>query len=178
MANDTKLPPIAPGQRYGRLTAIEFAGRGPRNSAIWKFRCDCGVEIIKPAARVRCGTTKSCGCFRIDFGRSIGAIKKHGLYGTPEWVSWNHMLDRCRNQNSDAYEEYGGRGIKVCERWTVFENFLTDMGPRPEGFTLDRYPKNDGNYEPGNARWASRKQQANNRRMPRRRRDHSFVPFG
>lgn len=88
---------------------------------------------------------------------------RHGLFHTRAWVSWNMMLQRCTNPKRDKYEYYGGRGIKVCERWLTFENFYADMGERPEGWSLDRMDVN-GNYEPGNCKWATKKEQANNRR--------------
>jgi hypothetical protein len=88
---------------------------------------------------------------------------KHGMNGTPTHRCWRSMLARCNG----AHPNYGGRGIKVCKRWLKFENFLADMGERPEGKTLDRYPDNDGNYKPGNCRWATPKEQTNNRRPSR-----------
>ncbi len=164
MADNTILPKMASGQRYGRLTAICFEDRGVRGAARWKFRCDCGSDVVVYANRARTGSTKSCGCLRAQNTVLMGKQKTHGYTGTPTYVSWERMLSRCRNPNSDRYSDYGGRGISVCERWIKFENFLADMGERPADKTLDRYPNNDGNYEPTNCRWATAKQQALNRR--------------
>jgi hypothetical protein len=154
MAGDTKLPKMASGQRYGRLTALEFYGRERHGWAIWSFRCDCGVEFTALAANARFGTTKSCGCART----------KHGMAGTQEYHSWIGMLSRCRDQNNSGYKDYGGRGISVCAKWTKFENFLADMGLKPSAsHSIDRI-NNNGNYEPGNCKWSTPKEQAANQR--------------
>lgn len=169
MAGDSptrKLPPMAAGQRYGRLVAVEFVelcrGRDPK----WRFRCDCGQERVIVAYAVRGGKTQSCGCLRNEKIAAVGHKNAvHGMWSSPEHASWTHMKERCTNPNCDAFPDYGGRGIKICERWMVFENFYADMGPRPSlKHTLDRHPNKDGDYEPSNCRWATKKEQAGNRR--------------
>lgn len=158
MADRTKLLPMAPGQQYGRLMSVSPAGRDRAGKAVWRFRCACGTEITARASSVRYRREASCGCLQRE------TAIKHGMRKSPEYKSWNQMLERCRNKNHHAYKDYGGRGITVCERWFKFENFFADMGRRPEGRSIDRYPNKDGNYEPGNCRWATPKEQIDNRR--------------
>jgi hypothetical protein len=109
---------------------------------------------------------RQCRAIRLTAKRRLPENFGHTLgKATPEYRSWKAMIQRCCNLANPKFEKYGGRGILVCERWRVFENFFADMGPRPEGKTLDRYPNNDGNYEPGNCRWATIKEQQANRNI-------------
>lgn len=158
----TKPAPIAPGQRYGRLVAIEFVDRDQYGHQRWKFLCDCGREKVILASRVCAGRTKACGCL-------MGTQTKHGRWNTTEYRIWLGMGTRCNNPKDHMYVYYGARGIAICERWQKFENFYADVGSRPSpSHSIDRID-NDGNYEPGNVRWATKSQQALNRRKPRRR---------
>lgn len=151
------------GNRFGKLVVQEFAGRNSNNITLWKCQCDCGrSNVIAQGSQLRGGFKRSCGCLIADINRANKT--KHGMKGTPEYQSWRAMLSRCLNKNATGYSRYGGSGITVCERWQEsFEHFYEDMGPRPTiSHTLDRYPDNTGNYEPGNCRWATKSQQAKN----------------
>ena len=159
--------PMKRGERNGRLVAVEIVKRSPSGAAFWRFRCDCGTETTARAASVRFGTTKSCGCLRTETIRTASKThgKRCGGAMAPIYRSWLSMKQRCHNPSDTSYENYGARGIEVCERWrSSFEAFAADMGPRPEGHTIDRINV-DGNYEPGNCRWATATEQVRNRRI-------------
>jgi hypothetical protein len=159
-----------PGEVPHRFTIIRVAAQSKKGISAYLCRCICGTERLIPAYRI--GKTQSCGCLQREISRQVTAQRnlKHGHHiGGPSktYRSWQNMLTRCENPKYIQYADYGGRGIKVCKRWHKFKNFLADMGERPAGRSLDRYD-NDKNYTPDNCRWATPKQQANNRRDRRR----------
>lgn len=144
------------GKSYGRLTVSRYVGKQR-----WECVCTCGVVKTVSRSNLVAGQIKSCGCLFKDVLMERNTT--HNMSRSAEYKSWSQMKNRCLNQNSPDYKYYGGRGIKVCDEWLVFENFLKDMGHRTKNQSLDRID-NSGNYEPGNCRWTSTKAQANNRR--------------
>lgn len=154
------------GARFGRLVALERVP-SEKKEHMWLCVCDCGNKKIFGKSWITGGNTKSCGCLMREV--SAAKVTKHGHNKRSDisstYHSWSGMRARCKNPKNKAYSYYGGRGIRVCERWDSFENFLADMGEKPKGTSLDRYPNNDGNYEPSNCRWATFKQQRVNQRI-------------
>lgn len=157
----TKMIDIS-NKRFGRLTVISFVGivgKNPHNQ--WKCVCDCGNEIVVSGANLRSNVAKSCGCLQKE--KASEANTKHGQSKkTKEYSAWIGMRKRCNTKSSEDYPDYGGRGIKVCERWDLFSNFVEDMGIAPKDFSLDRIDVNKG-YSPDNCRWADAKTQARNK---------------
>lgn len=152
------------GQRFGYLTVIDRVGSKPSlgsTRVIWLARCDCGKEIERPGTLLKNGKIRSCGCYRSKHHPQLKHGHARSGSHTREYNSWHHMRDRCLRPTSIKWKDYGARGITVCERWLVFENFYTDMGDCPKGHTLDRIDVN-GNYEPGNCRWATPLMQSRN----------------
>lgn len=154
------------GIQFDRLKVVARAGSNSRGDAMWSCECKCGGTVIVRRWSLVSGTTKSCGCLHIETAISTGRNNKtHGYSGTPEYDAWKTMMSRCYSKKNKKYPNYGGRGIRVCDRWHVVENFLRDMGARPSSdLSIDRRD-NDGHYEPLNCHWATEMQQVRNRRV-------------
>lgn len=160
------------GQKFNKLTVICAVGKTGNRSILWECVCECGGKAITTSGSLKSGHTRSCGCLQKEWAKSgvhaIHGESKGGKVST-EYKAWTGMKERCLNPNGDRYNDYGGRGIKICDRWVGdngFQNFLSDMGRKPSSkHSLDRFPNNDtGHYGPDNCRWGTDEQQSANRR--------------
>jgi hypothetical protein len=171
------------GQRFGRLVAVVRMAQRMNGSIVWRCRCDCGATHEVAAADLRFNKTKSCGCLHREVSSKQGIInghanRRHGhrlLKASRTYETWRAMHKRCADPEN---KYYGGKGIKVCERWSSFDNFLADMGERPKGKTIDRWPNPAGDYEPGNCRWATGREQRLNRVLKARKIEGVSVDIG
>lgn len=150
------------GNVYGRLTVLSRDG-DMYGKVAWACRCSCGTTLRVSGADLKSGNKSSCGCLKIE---TIGNLNRtHGLTNSNEYSIWSKIKDRCFNPNTRNYDDYGGRGISMCDRWrNSFENFYADMGPRPSPDHSIERRNNDEGYFPGNCVWATRVEQARNKR--------------
>lgn len=155
------------GERFGRLTVIKQTENDKPYGTKWLCKCDCGNEVIVFSNNLRRGNTRSCGCLKLENQTT------HDLWGTPIYRAWDNMRNRCYNKHYPGFKNWGGRGIIVCDEWKenfqLFYEYVSKLEHYGEpGRSLDRID-NDGNYEPGNVRWATRKEQTMNRRCMKKR---------
>lgn len=147
-------------KKYGRLLGMNYS-HTEQDGAYWIFQCDCGKEKTINASVVRQGKVVSCGCYAIERRKKL--FTKHGMTGTRTYGIWEGIKARCLNENSSSYENYGARGIGICEKWMTFEGFFEDMGECPDSYTIERLNNYDG-YHKENCKWTNRSTQNINKR--------------
>lgn len=151
------------GEKFGKLTVVKPSERRGHNGGVfWVCACECGKECEVRSDCLSSGNNTSCGCVLSGWQKAGTLNRRHGLYKTPEYRIWQHMVARCTNPNHKAAKYYSDRGITICDRWRKFENFFADMGKRPAGLTLERIDSN-GNYCPENCKWATWEEQSRNK---------------
>ena len=166
MINIGKLKDLT-GHKINRLTVLKRVENDINNNTRWLCRCDCGNEVIVIGDNLRRGTTKSCGCYNRETLSKARYKHGHSDPSNKTYNSWRAMIQRCDNPKNNRFFAYGGRGIRVCQEWYKFENFLADMGERPNGKSIDRIDV-DLDYCKSNCKWSTPKEQANNRRNSKR----------
>lgn len=155
------------GKKFGKYTVLAFDRYVSNGCIILKCSCECGnIKTVRKTALTSGRTTQ---CIKCAANQRNKQRAKHNMVNTTTYNVWRSMTKRCRDPKSNSYNRYGGRGIKVCDRWLIFKNFLEDMGERPVGLQIDRI-NNNGNYEPGNCRWVTPKENSNNRETSKNRR--------
>jgi hypothetical protein len=168
-----KTPINIAGKKFGRLIVVAYSHSNRDKKACWICVCDCGKEVVVSGKSLRNGRTKSCGCYALEVraksSTKHGACKNSRANGkTLEYYIWRGIIARCTNPNNKKYADYGGRGITICDEWRHdYKAFIDYIGNKPSpGYSIERI-NNDRNYEPGNIRWATQKEQMNNTRVNR-----------